>query len=166
MGAEIKPDSGGLSSLWSTYDAMDQQLFGRRPPDGFPDVRDAWTNTASMLYRWRLFNGLLENSFYSTSTNTGVQVDNATLIATTAPNNTPQSIVDFWVARILGRAMDDPGASRRAGEADAGQHLARSARNRLCFAHQHDERCRHQQPPAQDDCCHPDVARIPVEVTG
>ena len=108
VGAEIKPDSGGLSSLWSTYDAMDQQLFGRRPPDGFPDVRDAWTNTASMLYRWRLFNGLLENSFYSTSTNTGVQVDNAALIATTGPNNTPQSIVDFWVARILGRAMDDP----------------------------------------------------------
>ena len=87
---------------------MDQQLFGRRPPDGFPDVRDAWTNTASMLYRWRLFNGLLENSFYNSTTNTGVQVDNAALIATTGPNNTPQSIVDFWVARILGRAMDDP----------------------------------------------------------
>jgi hypothetical protein len=83
-------------------------LFGRRPTDGFPDVRDAWTTTASMLYGWRLFNGLLENSFYSTSTSTGVQADNAALIATTGANNTPQSIVDFWVARILGRAMDDP----------------------------------------------------------
>jgi uncharacterized protein (DUF1800 family) len=108
MGAEIKPDNGGLGSLWSAYNAMDQQLFGRRPPDGFPDIRDAWTNTTSMLYRWRLFNGLLENSYYNTTSDTGVQVDNAVLLSLTAPNNTPQSIVEFWAARILGRPMDDP----------------------------------------------------------
>ncbi len=107
VGADIKTDTGGLSGFWGSYDAMGQQMFGRRPPDGFPDVKDAWTNSTSMLYRWRTVNSLMEGSFYSTSANTGVQVDNTALIATMGGLNTPNTIADFWITRLLGRAMDD-----------------------------------------------------------
>jgi uncharacterized protein (DUF1800 family) len=99
-------DSGGLSSLWGGFDAIGQQLFGRRPPDGYPDVREAWTNTTSLLYRWRLANNLLENSYYSSSTGTGVQTDLSGIDMSGAV--TPNAIADFWTYRILGRAMEDP----------------------------------------------------------
>lgn len=108
LNANIAVDSGGLSSLWGAYDAIGQQHFGRRPPDGYPDVRDAWTNTTSLLYRWRLINGLLEGSFYNTTSNTGVLIDNNALIAATGALNTPNAICDFWISSLLGRAMDDP----------------------------------------------------------
>jgi hypothetical protein len=87
---------------------MGQQLFGRRTPDGYPDVRDAWTNSTSMLHRWRMFNSLMENSFYNTSSGAGVQMDNATLISLMGGLNTPETIADFWINRILNRPMDDP----------------------------------------------------------
>lgn len=108
LNAEIIVDSGGLSSLWSSYDAIGQQHFGRRPPDGYPDVRDAWTNSTSMLYRWRMFNSLMEGSYYSTSSSTGVRVDNNALIGVMGGANTPNTIADFWINRLLGRPMDDP----------------------------------------------------------
>jgi uncharacterized protein (DUF1800 family) len=101
-------DGGGLSSLWSAFNAMGQEMFGRRTPDGYPDIRDAWTNSTSMLYRWRTFNSLMENSLYNTSSNTGVQMDNATLISLMGGLNTPTTIADFWINRILNRPMDDP----------------------------------------------------------
>lgn len=107
-GANIAVDGGGLSSLWSSFDAIGQQMFGRRSPDGYPDIRDAWTNSTSMLYRWRMVNSLMEGSFYNTSANTGVRVDNAELIALTGAANTPNAIADFWISRILNRSMDDP----------------------------------------------------------
>ena len=107
VGADIKVDGAGLSTLWTSYDAMGQQQFGRRSPDGYPDVHDAWTNTTSMLYRWRTISNLLENAFYNPTALTGVQVDNNALLAASSVN-TPSSLADFWIARTLGRAMDDP----------------------------------------------------------
>jgi uncharacterized protein (DUF1800 family) len=107
VGAQVKPDAGGLTSFWSAYDAMDQRMFGRRSPDGYPDTRDAWTNTSSMLYRWRVFNSLLENSYYSATADTGVQVDHSGLVLTTGANDSPAGIADVWIARVLGRPMDD-----------------------------------------------------------
>jgi hypothetical protein len=50
----------------------------------------------------------MEGSFYNTSANTGVWVDNAGLVALTGAANTPNTIADVWIARILGRPMDDP----------------------------------------------------------
>ncbi|MGQ0604504.1 MAG: hypothetical protein ACT4QE_22720 [Anaerolineales bacterium] len=47
----------------------------------------------------------MENSFYSSSTNTGVQVDVNTVNMGGA--NTPNTISDFWINRLLGRPMDD-----------------------------------------------------------
>jgi uncharacterized protein (DUF1800 family) len=107
VGADVRPNDGnGLSSVWGTYDAMGQQMFGRRSPDGYPDVRDPWLSSSSLLYRWRTYNSLMENSFYSTSANVGLFVDvNAVNMGGA---NTPNTIADFWIARLLGRPLDDP----------------------------------------------------------
>lgn len=107
VGADVRPNDGnGLSSVWGTYDAMGQQMFGRRSPDGYPDVRDPWLSSSSLLYRWRTYNSLMENSFYSTSSNVGLFVDvNAVNMGGA---NTPNTIADFWIARLLGRPLDDP----------------------------------------------------------
>jgi uncharacterized protein (DUF1800 family) len=101
--ANIAVDSGGLSTLWSNFDQMGQQMFGRRSPDGYPDVRDAWTNTTSILYRWRVINSLMEGSLTGVTANVNaINMGGA---------NTPNTIADFWIDRILGRPMDD-GAHR------------------------------------------------------
>jgi len=107
VGADVRPNDGnGLSSVWSTYDAMGQQMFGRRSPDGYPDTRDPWLSSSSLLYRWRTFNSLMENSFYRGSTNVGLFVDVNAVDMGGA--NTPNTIADFWINRILGRPLDDP----------------------------------------------------------
>lgn len=80
-----------------TYDSMGMPVFGRRPPDGYADVKEAWTSTTSLLYRWRLINYAIENWL------TGVTIDvNAQMSGPT----TATAIVDYWLNRILGRSMD------------------------------------------------------------
>jgi uncharacterized protein (DUF1800 family) len=107
--AEVKVDAAfnGINSFWNAYDQMGQPMFGRRPPDGYPDVRDAWTNTTSLLYRWKTINAVMENSYFSPSNDAGIQVDNTALVNTMGGANTPNAIADFWITRLLGRAMDD-----------------------------------------------------------
>jgi uncharacterized protein (DUF1800 family) len=50
VGAEfsLPPDE----NFRSYYDRIGQPLFGRRTPDGYPDVRNEWL-IPSLLYRWR-----------------------------------------------------------------------------------------------------------------
>jgi len=97
--ADFVPDAGGNTSFWSAYDAMGQPMFGRRSPDGYPDLKEDWINTSSFLYRWRLINNVLENPLGGVSANLG---------GMPADRNTPNLIADYWISRLLGRAMDDP----------------------------------------------------------
>jgi uncharacterized protein (DUF1800 family) len=43
--------------FWS-YGSIGQELFGWRPPNGYPDDREAWSGTMPMLQRWRHCNWL------------------------------------------------------------------------------------------------------------
>ena len=38
----------------SLYEAMGQPLFGHPAPNGYGDLRQNWSGTTSMLYRWKL----------------------------------------------------------------------------------------------------------------
>src|SRR5690349_5457109 len=40
---------------------MGQALFERRSPDGYPDTKEVWANSMSILYRWNFAVGLAEN---------------------------------------------------------------------------------------------------------
>jgi hypothetical protein len=82
---------------------MGQPLFQWRPPDGYPDHREAWTGTMPMLQRWKHCNWLVDWRY-----DDGPNVDDFRLpIEREMPGDrrTPNQIVDFWSQRLLGRAL-------------------------------------------------------------
>lgn len=87
-------------SMWM-LGLMGQALFERRSPDGYPDVKEAWANSMSMLYRWNFAVSLAENWFE----------DEGRKITTDIYNQTPAEIrsatglADFWINRILNQTL-------------------------------------------------------------
>jgi hypothetical protein len=73
--------------------------FSWLTPDGFPDVKAAWSGSTPMVMTWRCINWLLyhwDGSF---------PVDAVTATKTAFPNaadHTANKLVDYWVDRILG----------------------------------------------------------------
>ena len=87
------------SFFWN-YDALGQSMFARRPPDGYPDTKEAWTNTTSILQRWRLTAAVIEGN---------IKGFNAKIVEQILANAvTPNQLADFWIERILGHAMTRP----------------------------------------------------------
>lgn len=91
--AEFSPSD---EFLWD-FERMGQPLFGRPSPDGYPDRKEVWSSTNSMLQRWRMANRLIENSLDDISLDT--------LSQTPAHIRTPNGLADFWIDRILGRPL-------------------------------------------------------------
>jgi uncharacterized protein (DUF1800 family) len=79
------------------FDDMNQGLFEHRPPNGYSDVKEGWTNSTSLLKRWQMALSLTENWIDQTTISLGGQMPSG--------NNTANSIVDYWIQRVLGRAM-------------------------------------------------------------
>jgi hypothetical protein len=82
----------------SYYDRIGQPLFGRRTPDGYPDVRNEWANTTSLLYRWRFCYHMIKGEIVGTGVDLVGQMP--------AGLTTSNAIADFWIDRLLGRPMD------------------------------------------------------------
>ena len=81
------------------YGGAGQDLFGWRAPNGYPDFKEDWQTTSSLLYRWRTINWLV------TITD---DADNYRLdVLSQTPGNvlTPNELANFWIDRILGRPM-------------------------------------------------------------
>ncbi len=100
VGANFVPED---SFFWS-YDSIGQPLFGWRPPNGYPDDREAWTGTMPMLQRWRHANWLFNWRIG------GEGADKETYrlrpeTQTPAKYRTPNGLVDFWSQRMLGRLL-------------------------------------------------------------
>ena len=106
IGADFRPDKAHWDFGW-IYESMGQDLFSRRPPDGYPDVKQAWNNTTSMLMRWRWCNWVMEEGVPRDRTDIKVDVFTPTLnaISSGTINRTPNSIADWWIGLILGRPM-------------------------------------------------------------
>ncbi len=96
MQADITP----TNDFFYTYDQAGQPLFSRRSPDGYPDHKDEWANTTSLLQRWRLANQLVQGYIDNTQLNLLAQIPGGV--------TTSNQIVDFWIDRLLGRPMDPP----------------------------------------------------------
>ncbi len=93
-----------------TYTMMGQGLFEHHPPDGYPDEAAAWANSMAMLYGWNLTVGVVENWWNEDEEGRRAVID---LRAQTPPESrTAASLTDFWIARLLGRAL--PEDSRQA----------------------------------------------------
>ena len=50
----LEVDFEAEDSFVQLFDAMQQPLFGRPTPDGYPDTARHWRHTSSLLHRWRL----------------------------------------------------------------------------------------------------------------
>ncbi|MFZ5902774.1 MAG: DUF1800 domain-containing protein [Chloroflexota bacterium] len=107
LNADFARVPGGIR--W-TYYMMGQGLFEHHPPDGYPDAATAWANSMAMLYGWNLTVGVVDNWWNDDEEGRRAVVD---LRAQTPPAlRTASSLTDFWIARLLGRAL--PEDSRQA----------------------------------------------------
>jgi len=82
---------------------MGQPLFERRPPDGYPDVKEAWANSMSLLYRWNFAVGISENWLDDEEQQRIIRTD--ILGQTPVELRTAESLADFWIPRLLNRPM-------------------------------------------------------------
>jgi uncharacterized protein (DUF1800 family) len=93
-------ESSTSSSFFYLFSLLGQSLFQRKTPDGYPDTREPWLNTTTMVRRWNMINWLL------TLKDDGENPRADILGQTPANVQTANDIVDYWIARILGRSVD------------------------------------------------------------
>jgi hypothetical protein len=93
---------GGIPWMCSM---MGQPIFERRSPDGYPDVKEAWANSMSLLYRWNFAVGISENWLNDDDQQRVIKTD--IVGQTPADLRTAESLADFWIPRILNRPMSD-----------------------------------------------------------
>ena len=85
------------------YDLMGQPIFGRHSPDGHPDTRAAWSNTVSILYRWRFAIHLTEGWVKDDDHSFKVDI----LAETPTDKRAPDAALRYWAERILLRPLPD-----------------------------------------------------------
>jgi uncharacterized protein (DUF1800 family) len=96
----IKLDDGDSNSFLWLYGNIGQDLYYWRSPDGYPDFKEAWQSTTSMVMRWRMFNWLVD----VTDDAGNYRLD--ILGQTPEDVRSPNALADLWITRILGRTMD------------------------------------------------------------
>lgn len=85
------------NAFFWTYDAMSQALYSNHAPNGYADVKEAWTNSTSMLKRWQMALSLTEGTIDNITINLGAQMSSTI--------TTANGITDYWIERIYGRPM-------------------------------------------------------------
>lgn len=91
---------GGIAWMCSM---MGQPVFERRSPDGYPDVKEAWANSMSLLYRWNFAVGICENWMDEEDQQRFIKTD--ILRQTPSELRTAESLADYWIQRLLNRPM-------------------------------------------------------------
>ncbi|MEM8932473.1 MAG: DUF1800 domain-containing protein [Acidobacteriota bacterium] len=87
------------SFLWR-FDSCGQPLFSWPAPDGFPDRRTAWQSVSPRAMTWRLV-------LWMTDQDNSNDVFMLRILDNVPPSaRTSEEIVDYWIARILGRTID------------------------------------------------------------
>jgi uncharacterized protein (DUF1800 family) len=84
---------------------MGQALFERRSPDGYPDVKEIWANSMSLLYRWNFAVGISENWMDDEDQGRTVRTD--IISQTPSEIRSAEGLADFWVQRILNQSISD-----------------------------------------------------------
>lgn len=124
----VDADVRKLGHIGWYFEPMGQQIFGHRAPDGFPDTREAWVGTVSMLFRWRFAIALTDN--WMNDDVTRIDVDVAA--QTPEDKRAPAAAVEYWSDRILMRQLplDQRGALtdliKRGGDDGYGEYLNRA----------------------------------------
>ncbi len=125
------PASGGLGDLAAELEQMSMRLFGRSPPDGYPEVAEDWVNSELILQRFRF----IADIAFNTSTN-DIFVDPVDFFSVRHGKNSAVEIVDFLldlalanehgtVERDQALAILNAGSPFDIGATDATQKLRR-----------------------------------------
>jgi uncharacterized protein (DUF1800 family) len=95
--AQLNPAKANdiLGQLWQ----LGQPLFGRIPPDGYPDRREDWSSTSSVLERWRWAQGVAGDWWTE-----AIKSD----VVKQTPTRQPKQVLEVWVKRILARPLATP----------------------------------------------------------
>ncbi len=92
-------DSDTNSFLWR-YSGTGHWPFGWPAPNGYPDVRGAWKSMTPRVMSWRLCAWLID--FHNDNDQFYLNILGQTPTSARSANE----LADFWIDRILGRAMD------------------------------------------------------------
>jgi uncharacterized protein (DUF1800 family) len=87
------------------YEPLGQALFSWPPPDGYPDTKERWTGTMTILQRWRICNWLMDGWKIGGEGEDKNNLRIDCLAQTPAHIRKPTDLVDFWSRRILGRLL-------------------------------------------------------------
>ena len=96
----LRMNDSDTSAFLGRYDDTGQELFTWPAPNGFPDVRGAWQSMTPRVMSWRLCNWLID--FDDDSGNFYLDI----LSQTPGAVRTSNELADYWIERILNRAMD------------------------------------------------------------
>lgn len=96
----IKYDDSDSNSFMWRYDQMGQAPFAWHAPDGYPDTKEHWQNSSSLVMRWRMINWLVDKKDDQEQYRLDV------LGQTPASLDTAVELIDFWIDRILGYSME------------------------------------------------------------
>lgn len=107
LNSDLNDPGDLLGWLWG----MGQPMFGRIPPDGYPDKRESWTGTGTMLERWRVALGIAYNWPKGIKTDLRGQ--------TPGELRSPEQLASFWLERL---------GAREVSKADVIQLLARGSK--------------------------------------
>lgn len=97
----IKYEDSDSNSFLYRYDLIGQAPFAWQTPDGYPDSKDHWQSSSSLLMRWRMCNWLVDER--DSDDNYYLDIIGQTPFATI---NTATKIVDFWINRVFGYNID------------------------------------------------------------
>jgi uncharacterized protein (DUF1800 family) len=96
----LRIDDGASNSLWGRLDDTGHYPFGYAPPTGYPDERALWQGSGPLIMTWRLITYMLRRDDI-------VNLAEQTNDHFTVPaDRTASNIVDWWIMRIRGYAMD------------------------------------------------------------
>ncbi|MEJ8566602.1 DUF1800 domain-containing protein [Elongatibacter sediminis] len=97
----IRLDDNVSNAVFGRLDDTGQYPFGYEPPTGYPDEREMWQGSGALIMSWRAITYMLRQSSLvnlAEQTNTGIPAVN---------DRTPDNIVDFWMDRALGYALEN-----------------------------------------------------------
>jgi len=99
----IEGDSDSETFDWLFYNTG-HYPFAWHPPNGYPDVSEAWVSSGPRVLSWRLLNWLVD----VTDNSSAYRLD--AFAQTPAGVRSPNALADYWIDRILGHPI---GASDR-----------------------------------------------------
>jgi len=93
-------------SIWSRLTDTGHYPYGYEAPTGYPDERVQWQGSGALIMSWRAVTYLLRQPTIvnlALQTNTGIP---------NAADRTPTNVVNFWMDRVLGYALEANQSSR------------------------------------------------------